>query len=287
MTFGGQTDEAEARRLVDLALDSGVTRFDTANVYNRGRSEEILGRCLRGRRATVATKVGGRYATEAEGLGRDHILRECDASLKRLGLERIDTYYMHQPDPKTPIEESVGAMDHLLRAGKIGAVGASNFAAWQVVRMMPTITVVQPMYNLLARDVEREFLPMCRETKLRVLAYNPLAGGLLTGKHRPGDAATGTRFDGNEMYRKRYWLDAMFRAVGEYGEVARRAGRTIVQLAFQWLRAQGVGILLGASRLDHLRENLAALDGTLDETTLQACDEVYARLAGPVPKYNR
>lgn len=282
MTFGGQTDEPEARRIVSLALDAGIAHFDTANVYNAGRSEEILGRLVP-KDASIATKVGGRYATTAEGLSRDHVLRACDESLRRLGRERIDVYYMHQPDPATPLEETAAAFDALIRAGKIARAGASNFAAWQVVRMLPTVSVVQPMYNLLARDVEREFLPMCRAMKLEVLVYNPLAGGLLTGKHAPGAPAPGSRFDGNEMYRKRYFLDAMFRAVSEYASL----GKPLVALSLQWLRRQGVGILLGASRAEQLRENLAALEGDLDDATCAKVDEIYGRLAGPIPRYNR
>lgn len=282
MTFGGQTDEAEARRIVTLALDAGIAHFDTANVYHSGRSEEILGRLLP-RTASIATKVGGRYATESEGLARDHVLRQCDASLRRLGRERIDVYYMHQPDPKTPLEETVAAFDALLRAGKIARVGASNFAAWQVVRMLPTVSIVQPMYNLLARDIEREFLPMCRAMGLDVMVYNPLAGGLLTGKHSPGAPVPGSRFDGNEMYRKRYFHDAMFRAVADLSSL----GRPLVDLSLQWLKRQGVGILLGASRAEQLRQNLAAHSGDLDDATAASVDEIYSRLAGPIPRYNR
>jgi aryl-alcohol dehydrogenase-like predicted oxidoreductase len=288
MTFGGQTDEKEARRLVDAAIDAGVTHFDTANVYTGGKSEEILGRCLKGRSGvTVASKVGGKYATTQEGLKRGRILASCDESLRRLGRDHLDLYYMHQPDATVPIEESLQAMETLVKAGKVARIGASNYAAWQLVGMTPAVTIVQPMYNLLARDIERELLPMCRHFGLEVVVYNPLAAGLLTGKHRPGEPTSGTRFDKNEMYQKRYWHDPMFRAVEELREVARRAGKSMVQLALQWIRAQKVGLLLGASRLDQLQESLRALDGTLDEATLKACDEVYAQLAGPIPKYNR
>jgi len=288
MTFGKQADEAESRRIVDAAFASGITHFDTANVYNAGVSEEILGRCLRGRTGfTIASKVGSKTSDPKEGLGRDHILRSCDASLKRLGLERLDLYYLHQPDYGVHIEETLSAMESLVKAGKVGRVGASNYAAWQLMQMIETVSVVQPMYNLLARDIEREFLPMVRAYPLEVLVYNPLAGGLLTGKHRPGDPAKGTRFDGNAMYQKRYWNEVMFRAVAEYGHVANAADRSILSLALQWVKAQGVGMLLGATRAEQLQESMRAIEGTLDAATLKACDEVYARLAGPIPKYNR
>lgn len=289
MTFGKQADESEARRMVDAALSSGITHFDTANVYNAGASEEILGRCLRGRSGvTVASKVGSKGTDpKSGGLRRETILRSCDESLSRLGMERIDLYYMHTPDRETPIEETLSAMESLLKAGKIAQVGASNYAAWQLMQMLETVRVVQPMYNLLARDVEREFLPMCRTFGLEVLVYNPLAGGLLTGKHRPGEPAKGTRFDGNAMYQKRYWNDPMFRAVNELETIASAAGKSMVELALQWLTSRGVGILLGATRLEQLKESLSALQGRLSDETVKACDEAYERLAGPIPRYNR
>lgn len=288
MTFGKQADEAESRRIVDAALAAGVTHFDTANVYNAGVSEEILGRCLRGRNGfSVASKVGSKTSDPQETLRRDHVIRSCEASLKRLGLERLDLFYMHQPDYDTPVEETLSAMELLVKSGKVARVGASNYAAWQLMRMIETVSVVQPMYNLLARDVERELLPMCRTMQLEVVVYNPLAGGLLTGKHRPGHPTPGTRFDGNPLYQGRYWNEAMFRAVEEFGGLARASGRTLLALALQWVKAQGVGILLGATRAPQLEESLKALDGSLDEATRRACDEVYARLAGPIPKYNR
>jgi aryl-alcohol dehydrogenase-like predicted oxidoreductase len=288
MTFGAQAGEKEARRIVDLAIDRGVAHFDTANVYAKGRSERLLGRLLRGRRdVTVASKVGSRTSDPRECLKRAHLLKSCDASLRRLARERIDLYYMHQPDPDTPVEETLGAMESLVKAGKIGRVGASNHAAWQLMRMLETVSVVQPLYNAIARDVEREFLPMCRTFGLEVLVYNPLAGGLLTGKHRPGRPAKGTRFDGNELYLRRYWHQATFRAVDDLRTVASAAGKTLVELSLQWLKAQGVGILLGASKASQLAESLDALDGRLDGATLRACDDVYARLHGPIPRYNR
>jgi len=288
MTFGKQADEAESRRIIDAALAAGITHFDTANVYTAGASEEILGRCLLGRSGiTVASKVGSKTSDPGESLRRDHILKSCEASLRRLGREHIDLYYMHQPDAGTPIEETLSAMETLVKAGKIARVGASNYAAWQLMQMLETVAVVQPLYNLLARDIEREFLPMARTFHLEVLVYNPLAGGLLTGKHRPGEPSKGTRFDGNALYQKRYWNEAMFRAVAELQHVADAADRTLLQLALQWVKAQGVGMLLGATRAEQIKESVQALEGTIDDATLRACDDVYGRLAGPIPRYNR
>ncbi|MBZ5565130.1 MAG: aldo/keto reductase [Acidobacteriia bacterium] len=303
MTFGAQTDEATALRMVDRCLDAGINFFDTANVYNQGAAETILGRALRGRRERVvmATKVRGKMgdAPDESGLSRAAILKAIDASLQRLGTDYLDIYYFHQPDYATPIAESLAAMDELVRAGKVRWPAVSNHAAWQVCEILwiaeknayrpPLIS--QPMYNLLARGIEEEYLPFCNQHGIAVVPYNPLAGGLLTGKHaRQRGPLPGTRFDGNTMYQERYWHDDDFAAVEELRAVAREAGKTMVQLALEWLlsRPQVDSIILGASRMEQLEENLKACEsGTLDEATLARCDAVWKRLRGVTPKYNR
>ncbi len=303
MTFGSQTDEATALRMVDRCLDAGVNFFDTANVYNRGAAETILGKALRGRRERVvlATKVRGKMgdAPDESGLSRAAILKAIDASLQRLGTDCVDIYYFHQPDYATPIEESLAAMDELVRAGKVRWPAVSNYAAWQVCEMLwiaeknsyrlPLIS--QPMYNLLARGIEEEYLPFCKQFGSAVVPYNPLAGGLLTGKHaRQQGPIPGTRFDGNTMYQDRYWHEDDFAAVEELRAVAREAGKTLVELALQWLlgRTQVDSIILGASRMEQLEENLKACEGgRLDEATLARCDAIWKRLRGVTPKYNR
>jgi aryl-alcohol dehydrogenase-like predicted oxidoreductase len=196
------------------------------------------------------------------------------------------------------IEESLEAMERLVRAGKVRALGASNYASWQVCQMCclaeqhgwEPLRVVQPMYNLLARGIEQEFLPMSREFALGVVAYNPLAGGLLTGK-QPSDAPLpGTRFDRMPAYRDRYWHPANFAAVEELSQLARAEGRSLAGLALCWLvYHRGIaGIVLGASRLEQLQENLAALDaGPLSSETLAGCERVGESLRGAAPKYNR
>ena len=294
LPFGSQVDETTARAMVNRCLDAGITRFDTADAYNRHASEEILGRVIRGRKdVTVSTKVGARYgkAPPESGLSRGWILKSIDGSLRRLGVERVEVYYMHQPDPRVPIDETLGAFDEVIGSGKAGGFGHSNFAAWQVMEMIAKgrkPVIAQQMLNLIARGVEQEYLPFARQYGVPTLAYNPLAGGLLTGKHnRKQEPAKGTRFDGNEMYRKRYWSGAMFDAVEELVRIAKEAGKTIVQLSLQWAQQKSEGLLLGATTLEQLEENLAALDGTLDEATLAACDAVWEDLRGPLPKYNR
>jgi aryl-alcohol dehydrogenase-like predicted oxidoreductase len=303
MTFGSQTDEAAAVRMVDRCLETGINFLDTANIYNQGRSESILGKALAGRRDRVilATKVRGKMekASDETGLSRVAIHKALDASLKRLGTDYVDIYYLHQPDDDVPIEETLAAMDEAVRAGKVRYPAVSNYAAWQVCEIHALAAkhgtkpphISQPMYNLLARGIEEEYLPFCRRFGVAVVPYNPLAGGLLTGKHaRERGPISGTRFDGNQMYQDRYWHADYFAAVEELSGITRGAGKTLVELAFQWLLSQPVvdSIILGASRLEQLEENLKACEGgRLDGATLARCDAVWKRLRGITPKYNR
>ena len=303
MTFGAQTDEATAQRIVDCCLDAGINFIDTANVYNRGAAEIIVGKTLKGRRDKVilASKVRGKMgdAPDEAGLSRAAIRKAIDASLARLGTDYLDLYYLHQPDYDTPIEESLETMEELVRAGKVRFPAISNYAAWQVAEILwicekrgyHPYSISQPMYNLIARGVEEEFFPFCQRFGVAVVPYNPLAGGLLTGKHSPqGGPAPGTRFDGNKMYQDRYWLDDDFAAVEELRSIAAEAGKTLVELALQWLLTQPAvdSIILGASRLEQLQENLKAADGPrLDKSVLDRCDAVWKHLRGITPKYNR
>ncbi len=303
MTFGSQTDEASAHRIVDRCLDAGINFIDTANVYNRGAAETIVGKTLKGRRDKVilASKVRGKMgdAPDEEGLSRAAMRKAIDASLQRLQTDYVDLYYLHQPDYSTPIEETLETMQELVRAGKVRFPAISNYSAWQVGEALcicekkgyKPYFISQPIYNLIARGIEDEYLPFCERFGVAVVPYNPLAGGLLTGKHsRAGGPAPGTRFDGNIMYQDRYWLDDDFAAVEELRSIAKEAGRTLVELALQWLLSQSVvdSIILGASRLEQLQENLkAAQGGPLDPSTLARCDAVWKRLRGITPKYNR
>jgi len=303
MTFGAQTDEATAHRIVDCCLDAGINFIDTANVYNRGAAETITGKILKGRRDKVilATKVCNKVgdAPDDVGLSRAAMLKAIDASLARLGTDYVDLYYLHLPDYSTPIEETIDTMEELVRAGKVRFPAISNYAAWQVAEIQcisekrgyHPYHISQPMYNLIARGIEDEYLPFCQRYGVAVVPYNPLAGGLLTGKHsRQSGPTPGTRFDGNKMYLDRYWHEDDFAAVEELRTVAQEAGKTLVELAFQWLLSRPLvdSIILGASRLEQLQENLKALEGgTLDSATLARCDAVWKRLRGITPKYNR
>jgi aryl-alcohol dehydrogenase-like predicted oxidoreductase len=302
MTFGGQTGEAAAGRMIDRCLEAGVNFIDTANVYNKGASESILGRVLKGRRGSVvlASKVRGKMGEgpDESGLSRAAILRAIDESLRRLQTDYLDLYYLHLPDYAAPLEESLAAMDELVRAGKVRYPASSNYAAWQVVRMLwlaedsgyRPAAVTQPMYNLLARGIEQEYMPMCREMGISTVVYNPLAGGLLTGKQGRDAPLPGTRFENNQLYLDRYWHPAQFDAVDELRRIAERAGRSLVSLSLNWLyhHTQADCVILGASRVQQLEQNLNALEeGPLAPETVAACDAVWAKLRGVTPNYNR
>jgi len=303
MTFGSQTGKADAVRMVHHCLDAGINFFDTANIYNKGQAEIILGKALAGRRDKVilATKVRGKMGEgpDDSGLSRAAVHKQLDASLVRLQTDCVDVYYLHQPDYAVPIEETLAALDEAVRAGKVRYPAVSNYAAWQVCEIhwicakngFQPPYISQPMYNLLARGIEDEYLPFCKRFGVAVVPYNPLAGGLLTGKQsRERGPISGTRFDGNQLYLDRYWHDDCFAAVEELAGIARDAGKSLVELSFQWLLSQPQvdSIILGASRLEQLEENLRACEGgRLDESVVARCDAVWKRLRGITPKYNR
>ncbi len=303
LTFGLQADEAEALRIVDRCLDAGINFIDTANVYNKGAAETILAKALAGRRQKVvlATKVGLKAGDgpDESGLSRAAIHKALEASLRRLQTDYVDLYYLHLPDYNVPIEETLAAMDEVVRAGKVRYPAVSNFAAWQICQMhwiaekngFKPPCVSQPMYNVLTRAIEDEYLAFCKRFNVAVVTYNPLGGGLLTGKQsKQRGPIPGTRFDGNQIYLNRYWHDDYFAAVEELLGIARAAGKTPVELALQWLLAQPQvdSIILGASYDKQLEENLkASQGGALDESLLARCDAVWKRLRGITPKYNR
>ena len=303
MPFGSQADQATSTRMVDQCLDAGINFFDTANMYNLGRAESVLGQALGARRSKVILASKVRYkmgeAPDESGLSRAAIRKALEASLKRLATDYLDLYYLHWPDYDIPIEETLAALDELIRAGKVRYAAVSNYAAWQVCEILwmcekkglTAPQVSQPMYNVLARGIEEEYLAFCKRFGISVIAYNPLAGGLLTGKQR-SDAGPieGTRFDKNALYLGRYWHDDYFAAVEELQSVAREAGRSLVELALQWLLSQEQvdSVILGASRPEQLAENLRACEGgRLDTAVLARCHEVWKRLRGVTPKYNR
>jgi aryl-alcohol dehydrogenase-like predicted oxidoreductase len=227
------------------------------------------------------------------------VRKAIDASLQRLGTDYLDFYYLHMPDYSTPIEETLEAMEELVRAGKVRFPAVSNYAAWQMAEILwicekrgyHPYFISQPMYNLIARGIEDEYLPFCERFGVAVIPYNPLAGGLLTGKHsRESGPTIGTRFDGNRQYQDRYWHEDDFSAVEELRSIAQDAGKSLVELALQWILTQEVidSVILGASRFEQLKENLTAAEGPrLEKSVLERCDTVWKRLRGVTPKYIR
>jgi len=301
MTFGLQCDEPTSRSILDAAAERGVTFLDAADVYplgggldTVGRTEEIVGRWLEGRRGefVVATKCIGRMGRQAwdQGMSRKHVLDAIDASLTRLRTDYVDLYQLHSYDPTTPLDEALDALDSVVQAGKARYVGVSNWPAYKVARAIGRseakgtvrIDSVQPRYNLLFRQIERELLPLCTEEGIGVIPYNPLAGGFLSGKHdRAAPPAEGTRFRlgrAGQMYQERYWHDREFDAVDELAKLAGDAGLSLTTMAVAWVLAHPAvtSAIVGASRPDQLDETLAAADQALDPDLKARLDEMTA-----------
>ncbi|MEV0353365.1 aldo/keto reductase [Nonomuraea sp. NPDC050680] len=305
MTFGDTADAKEAERMLDLALDSGITGVDTANAYAGGATESILGPLLATRRERVvlATKAGMPHpdAGDHAPLSARGLRASLEGSLRRLNVDHVDLFYLHQPDRRTPLAETLGVVAEFVAEGKISALGVSNYAAWQIAEInhtaeavgAPRPVVAQQLYNLLARRVEEEYLEFARSTGLTTMVYNPLGGGLLTGRHVFEQDPAAGRFGDSKlaaMYRQRYWSQALFEAVTALGEIAAQSGLSLIELSLRWLlHRDGVGaVLLGGSKVDHLRANIAtAAAGPLPEDVVAACDRVGAALRGPMPAYNR
>jgi 1-deoxyxylulose-5-phosphate synthase len=305
MTFGVQCDEPKSIAILDRAAERGVTFIDTADCYpiplepdTVGRTEEILGRWLRGRREgfVVATKCFFPMGPgpNDRGNSRRHILAAADASLRRLQTDFIDLYQVHAYDVETPIEETLRALDDLVRSGKVRYVGCSNFRAWELARAVGTserlgltrFDCTQPRYSVLHREIETELLPLCRAEGIGVMVFNPLAGGLLTGKHMPGHApAAGTRFgDGlgsaNTMYRKRYWQDESLVTIQALKTFFDARGRSLTTAVVAWVLEQpGISAaIVGASRPEQLDATLAACDFKLDDEERKQLDQVWFEL---------
>jgi aryl-alcohol dehydrogenase (NADP+) len=301
MTFGVQCDEPASHAILDRAAEGGITFLDTSDVYplggtpeTVGRTEEILGRWLAGRRQQfiVATKCFGATGPRPwdRGLSRKHVLDAIDASLRRLKTDYVDLYQAHHPDWETPLDETLRAFDDVVRAGKARYVGCSNYPAWQTARALGRSDVlglarfatVQPRYNLLFRQIERDLLPLCEAEGLAVIPYNPLAGGFLSGKHRREAGPTaGTRFalgTAAKRYQERYWREREFATVEAVRAIAAEAGMSMVQLALAWVLAQPAvtSPIIGASRPEQLDEAIAALGKTLDPGLEARLDELTA-----------
>jgi 1-deoxyxylulose-5-phosphate synthase len=305
MTFGNQADEKTSFEIMDTAWDGGVFFFDTADVYplgampqTRGRTEEIVGKWLKDRQrrdqAVLATKCRGAMGEgpNQSGLSRKYIMSAIDANLRRLQTDYIDLYQVHSPDLETPIEETMDALNDLVKAGKVRYLGCSNYQAYQLATALWTsdkkglarFECDQPRYNILYREIENEILPLCRQEELGVIAYNPLAGGFLTGRYQPGQAVQeGTRFSlyqAGKMYQNRYWKEAQFMAVEQLRRFFEPRNRSLAQVALAWVLAQpGItSAILGASRPEQLKETLAATGLQLEPEEMAACNEAWFNL---------
>ncbi|GIU86606.1 MAG: aldo/keto reductase [Acidimicrobiia bacterium] len=301
MTFGLQCDEATAVAILDRAAEAGITFIDTADAYplggdltTVGRTEEILGRWLRGRRDdfVVATKCFNPMGPRPWHMGnsRKHVMDAIDGSLRRLGTDHVDLYQLHFNDPNTPIDETLHALDDLVRVGKVRYVGCSNFLAYQVARAigrsealgLVRFESVQPRYNLLFREFERELFPLCIEEGIGVIPYNPLAGGMLSGKHdRSKPPPEGSRFTlgtAGRMYQDRYWHDNVFDTVDALVKLAAEAGVALPTLAVAWTLAHPAvtAPIIGASRPEQLDATIAGATYRIDPGLRDRLDELTA-----------
>jgi aryl-alcohol dehydrogenase-like predicted oxidoreductase len=288
MTFGLQCDEAQSHAIMDTAAAGGIDFFDTADVYplggsrtTAGRTEEIVGSWLKGKRHDfiLATKCAGQVGPKPwdQGMSRKHILDAIDASLRRLGTDYVDLYQLHNYDKNTPIDEALEALETVVRSGKARYIGVSNWPAHKVARALgrselkniARIASVQPRYNMLFRGFERDLLPMCAEESIAVIPYNPLAGGLLTGKHNHATPPqAGTRFalgTAARRYQERYWNEKEFETIEALRPIAAEAGNSMATMALSWVLANPAitAPIVGASRPDQLGESLAAAEKPL------------------------
>ena len=290
MTFGKEADRQTSAAIYRRCREAGINFFDCANVYAKGESERILGEVIAKERGELilTTKVGGRMGEgpNRSGLSRRHILQECEASLRRLDTDWVDVYFVHHFDPRVPVEESLRALDALVRQGKVRYLGVSNWAAWQIAKALGTsalhglsaFQVMQPMYSIVKRQAEVELLPLALDAGMGVITYSPLGGGLLTGKYGSAPAPGAGRLSENPMYTRRYADAWMFEAARGLKRIAAETGFSPVSLAVAWAaRHPAVTCpIIGARNLDQLEPALKAAD-------LELPSDLYARLCALTP----
>ena len=303
MMFGGKTEEDASFDIIDRAIDAGINFLDTANVYSRGRSEEVVGRALKrnGKRSRIvlATKVHGKMDDDdpnAQGNSRRHIIEQCETSLRRLQTDYIDLYQIHRPQSSIPIDETLRALDDLIRAGKVRYIGTSTFAAWQVIEALwvakelglNRFVCEQPPYHLLDRRIERELLPMAQTYGVGIIPWSPLAGGLLTGKYTRDTAPpSGSRFadiESNPILQRRM-NERVFDVVDGLQPLVEAKSCTMSQLALAWCVHQpGVtSPIIGPRTMEQLEDNLAALDVDITGEDRARIDELVppGRMVAP------
>jgi aryl-alcohol dehydrogenase (NADP+) len=335
MTFGKQVDEATSAAIIDRAIELGVTFIDTADMYVNGVTEQIVAKAIKGRRdSLVIASKGGHIKKLAPkygeqkisgpidlarpapfrpweagagtgpndmGLSRKHLMQALEGSLKRLGTDYLDLYYAHMPDYDTPLDETLRAMDDMVRQGKVRYIGCSNFRAFQLAKALGISArqnlarwdFIQPPFNLLARDVEYELLPLCREEGVGVCPFSPMAAGLLSGKYEKDKAPLeGARYSLGHWgytYNKPYWSDANFAAIEQYKKIAAEAGVSLSRFALAWVLANPAitAIVNGSTSIKQLEDNVAATDVRLSPDALKACDDVWRSFRVPTVFYGR
>jgi aryl-alcohol dehydrogenase-like predicted oxidoreductase len=304
MTFGGRSffkhigglGQKEATTLVDMSLYAGINFFDTADVYSEGLSEELLGKALGKRRQSIilATKVRGKMGPGPNdvGLSRHHIIEACNASLKRLGTDYIDLYQVHNFDPDTPLEETMRALDDLVRQGKVRYIGCSNYSGWQLMKALAIsdkrgwekFVTLQALYSLLARELENEMVPLCLDQGLGILVWSPLLGGFLSGKYRRGKPQPkGTRLSGPQPRFLKLDEEKGFDIVDELDKIGKAHKATVAQAALNYLLAkEGVSsVIIGARTPEQLADNLKTTDWEMSAEEVERLDE----MSQPIPIY--
>ena len=335
MTFGKQVDEPQALRIVERAVEKGITFIDAADIYANGVTEQILSKAIKGRRDSlvIASKAGHvrrwgpRYGEQPlggpldlarpqpfppanvgdhigpndSGLSRKHLLQAVETILERLGTDYLDIFYVHMPDYDTPLEETLRAMDDLVRQGKVRYLGCSNFRAFQLCKALwlsdkhnlARWDIVQPPFNLLTRDIEYELLPLCQEEGIGVAVFSPMAAGLLSGKYEAGKAPSPDQRFGlgarGFKYNEKYWTDPDHAAVARLKQIAADHGRSLAQFALAWiLNKKGItSIVCGTTSVEQLDQNLGAVGVRLSPEELEACDQVWHTLRPPRLFYGR
>jgi aryl-alcohol dehydrogenase-like predicted oxidoreductase len=286
MSFGGIADEATSKAMFNQCRDAGINFFDCANVYEKGRSEEVLGKLIKDCRdeVIITSKAYFQMSTDvnAGGATRYHIVRAIEASLRRLDTDYIDLYFIHRFDEQTPIEETLSALNDLVRQGKILYIGASNFASWQVAKALgisakngwSQFECIQPMYNLVKRQAEVEILPMAESEQVGVISYSPLGGGLLSGKYGKDKAPDAGRLVENKMYMTRYSDDWMYDVAERFTALAKEENYDPVSLAVAWVGTHpGITApIIGARNVEQLKASLGALD-------VEMTDVLYQRIS--------
>jgi len=301
MIYGSQVDESAAIKIIERAVDLGINFIDTANTYNGGKTEEILGKAIKGMREdlVIATKVRHRMGPgpNDEGLSRKHILHAIEESLRRLGTDYIDIYYVHRPsnadgegfssEKPVPMEETLSTLTDLVRSGKVRYLGCSNFPAWLLCKSLWTsdvhgfesYAVIQPRYNLFEREIEREIIPLCLDQDIGIVPYSPLAGGALTGKYRAGSPPPlGSRgvIDPTYIMRHRWDDPANLAILTGLEELCKELGRPMAQVALAWMLANPAitAPIIGASSLQQLEDNVAASEFSLSKADLERIDRI-------------